>query len=294
MRPRHPLHPYLLLAPTLLLLGVFFVYPIARAVYDSFFAWDLLTPPKYVGTANYAALADSGELLAILGRTLLYSAVVVVGSMALGLALAVALDRPGRLYAFVRGAVFSAYVVSWVAVALLWMWLLDADSGLVSLAWKTLGGERIAWLGDPDTALLTLAAVSIWKITGYAMVVFLAGLQDIPKELHEAAALDGAGPTRRFVHVTWPLLRPTATFVATTSLILSFQAFDVVRVMTQGGPVSSTTLFVYAIYEQVFMNLRVGRASALTVVFFGVLALLTALQLLAWRASPKDPAEARR
>jgi ABC-type sugar transport system permease subunit len=294
VRPRHPLHPYLLLAPTLFLLGVFFVYPIFRALYDSFFAWDLLTPPKYVGTANYSALADSGELLAILGRTLLYSAVVVSASMATGLALALALDRPGRLYAFVRGAVFSAYVVSWVAVALLWMWLLDADSGLVSAAWKGLGGERIAWLGDPDTALLTLAAVSTWKITGYAMVIFLAGLQDIPKELHEAAALDGASPARRFIHVTWPLLRPTATFVATTSLILSFQAFDVVRVMTQGGPVSSTTLFVYAIYEQVFVNLRVGRASALTVVFFGVLAVLTALQLRAFRASGKGPAEAPR
>ena len=293
MIPRKSYHPWLMLLPTLLVLTAFFVYPLLRAVYDSLFAWDMLTPPRYVGADNYRVLAESGDLTGILGRTLAYSSIVVVGSMSLGLFLAVSLNRKGRIFAFVRAAVFSAYVVSWVAVALLWMWLLDADGGLVSAGWMALGGEKIAWLGDPDTALYTLAAVSIWKITGYALVIFLAGLQDIPEELHEAAALDGAGPWRRFALITWPLLRPTAAFVGTTSLILSFQAFDVVRVMTQGGPVKSTTIFVYAIYEQVFMNLRVGRASALTVVFFAVLVVLTTLQLWAFRAASRGPLGAR-
>src|SRR5262249_54557612 len=188
-------------------------------------------------------------------------AIVVTLSLSLGLALAVALDRPGRLYAFVRGAVFSAYVVSWVAVALLWTWLLDA-SGPLFVLWHGKQSGLKGWLADPDTALAALAMVSVWKITGYAMVIFLARLQDIPNSVHEPAALDGAGSFRRFVYITFPLLRPTLAFVATTSLILSFQAFDVVRVMTQGGPVHSTTVFVYAIYEAIFMNLRVGRASA--------------------------------
>jgi len=283
VKPRHPLQPYLMLAPTAALLLIFFVYPIVLAAYDSLFAWDLLTPKVPVGAANYRALLQSGELVGVLGRTLGYSATVVGLSMSLGLALAVALDHPGRVFAFVRGAIFSAYVVSWVAVALLWMWLLDGDSGLVSIALRTIGIPTLAWLGDPRSALVTLALVSVWKITGYAMVIFLAGLQDIPRSLLEAAALDGAGPWQRFWSVTWPLLRPTAAFVGTTSLILSFQAFDVVRVMTQGGPVKSTTVFVYAIYEHVFVNLRVGRASALTVVFFVLLLALTGLQLWAWR-----------
>jgi ABC-type sugar transport system permease subunit len=283
MRPRHRLHPYLMLAPTAAILGIFFLYPLGVAVYRSFFSWDMLTPPRYVGAQNYEVLASSGDLVGITLRTLAYSAIVVTLSLMLGLGLAIALDRPGRIFAFVRASVFSAYVVSWVAVALLWMWLLDGDIGLVSIAAGKLGIAKRQWLGDPGTALVTLALVSVWKITGYAMVIFLAGLQDIPRSLHEAAALDGAGPWRRFVNVTWPLLRPTAAFVGTTSLILSFQAFDVVRVMTQGGPVKSTTIFVYAIYEQVFMNLRVGRASALTVVFFLFLLGLTALQLWAWR-----------
>ena len=283
MRPRRSVHPYLMIAPTAAILGLFFLYPLGVAAYRSFFAWDMLTPPRYVGAQNYEVLARSGELTGTALRTFGYSTIVVKLSLTLGLALAIALNRPGPIFAFVRAAIFSAYVVSWVAVALLWMWLLDADIGLISIAVVRVFGVKRQWLGDPSTALTTLALVSVWKITGYSMVIFLAGLQSIPPSLHEAAALDGARPWRRFANITWPLLRPTAAFAGTTSLILSFQAFDVVRVMTQGGPVKSTTIFVYAIYEQVFMNLRVGRASALTVVFFVFLLGLTGLQIWAWR-----------
>ncbi|HYQ42921.1 MAG TPA: sugar ABC transporter permease, partial [Polyangiaceae bacterium] len=129
-----------------------------------------------------------------------------------------------------------------------------------------------------------VAAVTVWKITGYALVIFLSGLQDVPQSILEAAELDGASSIRRFRSVTWPLLRPTTLFVATTSLIASFQLFDVVRVMTQGGPVRSTTVFVYAIYEQLFLDLRVGRASAEAVAFFGILLLLTGAQFLLFRS----------
>jgi ABC-type sugar transport system permease subunit len=285
MKPKSALDPYWMLAPTALLLSLFFLYPLVLAANNSLHAWDLLTPPTWVGLRNYQTLFASGELVGVLGRTLGYSVVVVSASVSLGLGLALALNRPGPIYAFVRGAVFSAYVVSWVAVALLWMWILDADGGLLSALLGALHLPTKNWLGDPDIALTTLAFVSVWKITGYSMVIFLAGLQDIPPSLLEAAALDGAGPFRRFVHVTWPLLRPSTAFVAVTSLILSFQAFDVVRVMTQGGPVKSTTIFVYAIYEHVFVNLRVGRASALIVVFFVLLLGLTALQLWLFRVS---------
>jgi sn-glycerol 3-phosphate transport system permease protein len=274
-----------MLLPTAIVLGLFFLYPLALALKNSFYSWDLLTEPTYVGLRNYSSIAASGELSGTVLRTLVYSVVVVALSVTLGLALAVALNRPGRVYAFVRGAVFSAYVVSWVAVALLWMWILDADGGLLTAILKGLHLPTLNWLGDPRSALFALALVSVWKITGYAMVIFLAGLQDIPPSLHEAAALDGAGPWQRFVHVTLPMLRPSAAFVGTTSLILSFQAFDVVRVMTQGGPVKATTIFVYAIYEHVFVNLKVGRASALIVVFFILLLALTGLQLWAFRAT---------
>ena len=292
MKPRHRLHPALFVGPTLFVLGLFVALPLVVALFESFHRYDLLTPRTFAGGANYAELASSGALLAIAGRTLAFGAIVVALSTALGLALALALNRPGRVYALARGAVFSAYVVSWVAVALLWMWLLDGDAGLVSRAVRAVGLPSASWLGDPRFALATIALVTVWKITGYAMVIFLAGLQAIDPHLAEAAALDGAGPFARFWHVTWPCLRPTTAFVATTSLIASFQAFDVVRVMTQGGPVRATTLFVYAIYEEVFMNLRVGRASALVVVFFVLLFALTLVNLWALRARARGEARA--
>ncbi len=290
MKPRARWHPWAMLGPTLALLVVFFVIPIGVAAYESVFSWDLLTPPRFVGAANYRALAAHGRLLHVALRTLGYSVIVVVGTMALGLAIALLVDRPTRFFAFVRASIFSAYVVSWVAVALLWMWMLDGDSGIVGWALRAVRGAlhdrpapAISLLGDPTWALPSLAIVGIWKLTGYAMIVFLAGLQSVPRVLLEAAALDGAGAWARFRHVTLPLLMPTAAFVATTTLVTSFQAFDAVRIMTQGGPARATELFVYAIYEQIFLDLSVGRASALTIVFFAMLLGLAALQLRAWR-----------
>jgi ABC-type sugar transport system permease subunit len=276
--PRARWHPWAMLGPTLGLLAAFFLVPIGVAAYESFFSWDMLTPARFVGTSNYAALAAHGELLRIALRTVAYSAIVVAGTMSLGLGLALLVDRRGRFFAFVRASVFSAYVVSWVAVALLWMWMLDANGGILG---RALHGSP---LGDLRAALPTLAVIGVWKLTGYAMIVFLAALQSVPPSLHEAAALDGARTWGRLRYVTLPLLAPTGAFVATTSLVTSFQAFDAVRIMTQGGPARATELFVYAIYEQVFLDLSVGRASALTVVFFVLLLVLAALQLRAWRA----------
>jgi sn-glycerol 3-phosphate transport system permease protein len=248
----------------------------------------LLTAPRFVGLANYRAILSSGELFASLGTTLLVSVVVVVGSLVLGLGLALAVHRPGRMAALARSAVFSAYVVSWVSVGLLFLWIFDADAGVVNRLLGALGMAKVKWLTSTGVAPITVALIVLWKVTGYAMVVFLSGLSGLPPEMQEAAALDGAGPWSRLRHVTLPLLRPTAAFVAITSLIASFQLFDVVRLLTQGGPVRSTTVLVYAIYEQLFRDLRVGRASALVVVFFVVLSALTWLKVRAFRA--EEPA----
>lgn len=283
MRPASRWDLVWMLGPTLAVLVVFFFYPLGLAFVYSFFEWDLLTPARFVGFANYRALFATGALFEVFVTTLTVSVTAVAGSMLVGLALAVAVNRPGRLAAFVRSSVFSAYVVSWVSVALLWLWLLDADAGLVSHAARALGLPALSLLSDPKSAPFALAFVIVWKIAGYAMVLFLSGLQSIPASVLEAAALDGASRLERFFHVTLPLLAPTTAFVATTSLILTFQAFDVVRVMTQGGPVRATTVFVYSIYEQMFMDLRVGRASAEVVIFFFVLLGLTAVELWAFR-----------
>jgi ABC-type sugar transport system permease subunit len=284
VKPRARWHPWIMLGPSLAILTVFFVVPVLLAAAQSLFSWDMLTPPHFAGGGEYVAVARRGALLDVALRTLAFSAIVVVGAMTIGLALAIVLNRRGRFFAFVRAAVFSAYVVSWVSVALLWMGLLDPDGGPIAGVLRALHLPRTAWLGDPRLALVTIAGVTVWKVAGYAMILFLAALQSVPPSLLEAAAIDGAGAIARFRYVTWPLLRPTAAFVATTSLVASFQTFDVVRIMTQGGPAKATTLFVYAIYEEIFLNLSVGRASAITVVFFVVLSGVAALQLRVFRA----------
>jgi ABC-type sugar transport system permease subunit len=295
VKPRAGWQPWAMLAPTLALLVVFFIVPLGVAAYWSFFSWDLLTEPRFVGAANYRAIAAHAELLRVALRTLSFSLIVVTCTMSLGLAIALLVNRPGRLFAFVRASVFSAYVVSWVAVALLWTGMLDGNSGVLGRglqALRALSGTNapaLSVLGDPRWALPALAVVAVWKLAGYAMIVFLAGLQSVQPSLLEAAALDGAGAWGRFRHVTLPVLMPTAAFVATTTLVTSFQAFDIVRIMTQGGPARATELFVYAIYEQVFLDLSVGRASALTIVFFAMLLALAALQLRAWRGRGGAP-----
>lgn len=288
MKPSRRTEALWLLSPMLAVLGVFFVYPLLSALRTSFYEWDLLTPARFVGFDNYRAVIASGELAASLATTLLVSSLVVLGSLGLGLGLALAVHRPGRLAALARSAVFSAYVVSWVSVGLLFLWIFDADAGVVNRSLGVLGLGPVKWLTSTRLAPLTVALIVIWKVTGYAMVVFLSGLSSLPPELQEAAALDGAGAFSRLRHVTLPLLRPTAAFVAITSLIASFQLFDVVRLLTQGGPVRSTTVLVYAIYEQLFRDLRVGRASALVVIFFLVLSGLTWLKLRVFRA--EEPA----
>lgn len=288
MKPARPGDPFWFLLPMLTALGAFFVYPLLSAFHTSFFEWDLLTPPRFIGLGNYRAIWRSGELVATLGTTLLISSLVVAGSLVLGLSLALAVHRPGRLAALARSAVFSAYVVSWVSVGLLFLWIFDADAGVVNRTLALVGVAPVKWLTSTSMAPVTVALIVIWKVTGYAMVVFLSGLSGLPPEVLEAAALDGAGPWRRLRYVTLPLLKPTAAFIATTSLIASFQLFDVVRLLTQGGPVRSTTVLVYAIYEQLFRDLRVGRASALVVVFFLVLSGLTWLKWRAFRS--EEPA----
>lgn len=290
MKPRRSIDPYLMLAPTAALLGLFFFYPLIYAIKTSCYDWDLLTPARPVGLDNYRALWQSGLLGTAFFNTLVFSLIVVTLGMSLGLGLALLVNRPGKFFALVRSAIFSAYVISWVSVALLWLWVLDPSAGVLSTLVRAVGLVPLDWLGDPRFALYTLAGVTLWKIAGYCMVLFLAGLADIPPALEEAAALDGARSLARFWYVTWPLLRPTAAFVATTTLITSFQVFDVVRVMTQGGPVHATTVFVYAIYEQIFRDLRVGRASALVVVFFVLLLVLTGLELWAWQLRRPVPA----
>jgi sn-glycerol 3-phosphate transport system permease protein len=273
---------YALVAPSLALFGLVYLYPVAYSAYVSVFSWDLMTPKRYVGLANYRELW-SAEFAEVLVNTAAYSGGVVVLTMALGLALALALNRRGSLAALLQGSIFTSYIVSWVAVSLLWIWMLDPQYGLVTYLLLLCGLRPVNWLGNPGLALWTLVLVTVWKTVGYPMVIYLAGLQAIPGDFYEAAALDGATGWNRFRFVTWPLLSPTTLFLAITLTIASFQGFDVVKIMTQGGPITATVIYVYYIYEQAFQYFRLGKASAAVVVFFALIVLLTVLQWAVFR-----------
>lgn len=281
---REALTGYLLVAPALLLLGVFFLYPVLHTAALSLHDWDLVSDPLFVGLSNYSELARSQLFHEVLLNTATYAGATVGLTMLGGLALAIALNRAGALSSLLQGCIFTSYVVSWVAVSLLWVGLLDQEYGPLNHLLVWLGARPVNWLGDPDVALWTLVGVTVWKTVGYDMVIFLAGLQAIPKELYEAAALDGAGPWPRFRHITLPQLAPTSLFVLITSLIMSFQGFDVVRIMTQGSPMHSTTIYVYYVWEQAFQYFKIGEASAAVTVFFLAILAVTLMQFRLFRS----------
>ncbi len=273
---------YALVGPSLALFGLVYLYPVAYSAYVSVFEWDLMTPKRYVGLANYRELW-SPEFGEVLVNTACYSGGVVVLALGLGLALALLLNDRSRLSAGLQACIFSSYIVSWVAVSLLWVWMLDPQYGLVTYGLRLVGLRPVNWLGSPSVALWTLVLVTVWKTIGYPLVIYLAGLQAIPGDFYEAAALDGATGWKRFRFITWPLLSPTTLFLVVTLTIASFQGFDIVKIMTQGGPITSTMIYVYYIYEQAFQYFRLGRASAAVVIFFGLILLLTLLQWLVFR-----------
>ncbi len=271
---------YALIAPSLVLFALFFLIPLGYNLVLSTQHWDMLYPAVSVGGDNYGELLGGGEFGRVFLNTLLFAVGSTIGSMALGLFLAVALHRSGRLTQWIQTGIFSSYIVSWVGISLLWLWLLNDTSGAVNGALRAVGLEGTDWLANPSTALLTLVGITIWKTVGYDMVIFLAGLQSIPQEVEEAAEIDGANRWHRFWQVTWPLLRPSTVFLSITSLIMSFQAFDVVHVMTQGGPASRTMIYVFYVWEQAFKFFRTGYAAAAVTVFFSVILLLTVVQFV--------------
>jgi sn-glycerol 3-phosphate transport system permease protein len=273
---------YALVGPSLALFGLVYLYPVAYSAYVSVFEWDLMTPKRYVGLTNYRELW-SPEFGEVLVNTACYSGGVVVLALGLGLALALLLNDRSRLSAALQACIYSTNIVSSVAVSLLWVWMLDPQYGLVTYGLRLVGLRPVNWLGSPSVALWTLVLVTVWKTIGYPLVIYLAGLQAIPGDFYEAAALDGATGWKRFRFITWPLLSPTTLFLVVTLTIASFQGFDIVKIMTQGGPITSTMIYVYYIYEQAFQYFRLGRASAAVVIFFGLILLLTLLQWLVFR-----------
>lgn len=266
------------LLPGLIGLLVFTVLPILASLLLTLFQWDLLTPPKFVGVANFTRLWADPDFWAALRHTLYFIAGYLPLVLALGLGVALALNAPLRGISFIRTTYFLPVVSSWVAVALLWSWLFNPRYGLINYLLSLLGITGPGWLFDPRWAMPAVILTSVWKDLGFVMVIFLAGLQGIPRDYYEAAALDGAGGWSQLRFITLPLLGPTTFFVTIISLINSFQVFDQVWVMTEGGPAGATTVLVERVVRHAFSYGEMGYAATISWAIFAMVFVVTVVQ----------------
>lgn len=264
--------PWLFVAPSLVLFTVFAFAPIAISVVLSFQDVAVFGGGRWAGVDNYTELVTTPLFWTSVQNTVVFTLGTVPTSTAIGLLLAVLLNRrlPGR--GLVRGLYFLPMVVSGVAVSLVMAWIFNADNGIANAALEELGLPRIGWLSSPDWAMVTLVLAVVWGRIGFCMVTYLAALQNINPALLEAAEIDGAGPWRRFTQIVWPLLAPTTLLLVVLNVVFSIQAFDVIYVLTGGGPGFATTVLVQYVFRAAFTDGRMGYASAIGVVL--VLALL--------------------
>ncbi|GAA1602818.1 sugar ABC transporter permease [Kribbella sancticallisti] len=279
---------WVLLAPALLHSGIFLVIPVAFAIALSFTDYSFGDSWAWVGFENYTELFRDANFRAAFGNTVLYAVVVIPVSMALSLLIALGLNQKIRGLGFFRTAFYIPTVTATVAIATIWLWIYNPGSGLANGFLSLFGFAPNQWLSSPDTALPSLMAVGIWQGLGTKIVIYLAALQGVSRDLLESAALDGASRWQKFVNVTWPALGPVQFFVLVTSIVGTFQVFDLVYVMTDGGPGTETTVLVLDIYQNAFQDLRLGFASAETVIMMLLIAIFIGLGRLLQKADVND------
>ncbi|MFI6527064.1 carbohydrate ABC transporter permease [Streptomyces uncialis] len=290
-RTRRAVAGWMFSLPFLVLYALFELVPVVASIAISFTdmrSTDMRNPlaVESAGLDNYVRILSDDVFWQAVLNTVYFTAVSVPFTLAAGLALALALNRGmGRLQTFFRVGYYLPVVSSVIAVAVVWNYLLAPESGLVNTALGVVGIEGPDWLKDPDWAMPALIAMAVWRHMGFAMVIFLAGLQGIPGELYEAARLDGVSRWQSFRHITLPMLRPTVLFMVVISVIGNLQFFEEPFVMTQGGPLNSTTSISYQIY-QTFGSGQYGYAAALSYVLFILIALLALLQFRLLREKP--------
>jgi putative chitobiose transport system permease protein len=276
--------PLLFLLPACIVLGTLVLYPALKAVWMSFTDYNLITDPHFVGLANYARLWTDPAFWGALRNTLLYLVVVVPALVVAPIFLALLVNRSLPGIAFFRAAIYLPVVTSLVISALLWKWVYE-ERGLLNhfLLATGLTRDPVAFLADPARALFAVMAVTVWSGMGYYMVIYLAGLQAIPRHLYEAAEVEGVSRWQQTLHITIPMLRPSIAVVAVMSSISAMKVFEEVYVMTQGGPLDATKTLVFLIYESAFVEFEMGYASAIGVVLFTLTLVLSLLNLRALR-----------
>ena len=267
------------LLPSLAGLLFFVAIPIIASLGLTLFDWDLLTDPEFIGLNNFIELSKDNRFWQALKHTLQFIVGYIPLVIVSALSVAILLNQKLIGKKFLRTAFYIPVVSAWVAVALLWSWIFNPKFGLLNYLLSFVGIAGPAWLYDPQWAMSAIIITSVWKDTGFFMLMFLAGLQNIPETYYEAAKIDGANGIKRFLHITLPLLTPTTFFAITMALINSFQVFDQIWIMTEGGPAGATSVVVEQIVRNAFNYSRMGYASAISWVLFLLVFLATLLQM---------------
>jgi multiple sugar transport system permease protein len=265
--------------PGVVIILLFGAVPIIWSAVMSFQRNNLLSPSTpFVGTANYRKLVHDPVVVQAIQHTLVYTVLFVPGTMLVGLFLAVAMNRKIRFISFYRTAAYATMAVSTISEAIVFIWLFDPSYGVVNYFFSLIGVPQQQFINSPSEALYVIVIMTIWGWTGFAVVIYLAALQGVPQHLTEAAAIDGAGPWQSFRRVTLPLLSPATLFLAVWLTINALQLFDEVYLSTQGGPLNATTVLVYYLYNQAFVDFNFGYASAIAYFLFLVIIVVTVIQ----------------
>ena len=269
---------WIMLMPFMIFFVLFVLSPLLKNVYYSFTNYNLGGTAEFIGLRNYKELFSDEWFLDALKNTAVYAAFSVVFLTCLGLFISVLLNSRSKLVKVARTVMIFPYATSMVAVSMIWLYLLDPTIGYVNKLLIALGVSNPPhWLDSPSMALPSLIFINIWNNLGYCMIIYLAGLQNISSELYEAAMLDGAGFLKKHLHITLPQIAPITFFVLVNNCIEAFKTFEQIQIMTQGGPITSTTTVVHQIYQRAFHDFRMGYAAAMSVILFLIILGITLL-----------------
>lgn len=275
---KQKLTPYMFVLPNLLVFGIFIIYPAFYGLYISFNKWDIISKPSFVGLSNFINIFNNPTFLDTLRRTFIYVGISVPLMFTLALVMAIGLDKKIKGRGAFRAIFYMPAMLSFIIIGVSWKWILGDNFGIVNYILELIGMQPISWLTTPTLAFAIVILVTVWARAGYFMVIFLAGLQGISGVYYEAAEIDGASKWQQFVHITLPMLKPTSLVVVVLSTISVFKMFDLIIALTQGGPGRATTFLVQDIYLMAFERGNLGLASAMSVVLFVILSILTIIQ----------------
>ncbi|GAB3832234.1 sugar ABC transporter permease [Kribbella italica] len=275
------------LAPATVGFVVFYIWPTLRGAYLSFTEYSLLQAPEFNGLQNYERMIHDSFFWNALVVTVEYVVINIGLQTVLAVLIAMLMYRLTKSIT-VRAVILLPYLIANVVVALVWYWMLDFQVGIVNQGLTLIGIDPVAFFGDSHWAIPTVAGINIWRHMGYTALLVFAGLQTIPSYVYEAAEVDGSSEMQTFWRITLPLLRPVLVMVLVVTMIGSFQIFDTIAVTTQGGPINATRVIYYYIYERAFTRFDFGYASAMALVLFAILAVVSLLQLRLLRAKESD------